>query len=146
LNPSGLQAALQEGRARPVRSFVLRGGRLTDGQQRAMDELLPRYSVGTAEGCVDFAELFGNRRPVILEIGFGNGDATWQMAQNQPRESFGGGEVHQRGVGDLLRNVEEHGIHNVRSACDDGVEFLRDRIAANSLEGFRLYFPDPWPK
>lgn len=146
LTPTGLQAALQEGRARPVRSFVLRGGRLTDGQQRAMDELLPRYSVGPAEGCLDFVELFGNRRPVILEIGFGNGDATWQMALKHPAENFIGVEVHPPGVGHLLLKLEEHAIGNVRIACADGVEFLRDRIAANSLDGFRLFFPDPWPK
>lgn len=119
---------------------------MTAGQQRAMDELLPRYSVGTAEDCVDFAELFGNRRPVILEIGFGNGDATWQMALKYPLENFIGVEVHPPGVGHLLLKLEEHGIHNVRIACEDGVEFLRHRIAASSLEGFRLYFPDPWPK
>jgi tRNA (guanine-N7-)-methyltransferase len=144
--PGGLQAALQEGRARPVRSFVLRGGRLTDGQQRAMEELLPRYSVGAADTCLDFAELFGNHRPVILEIGFGNGDATWQMAQQHPAENFIGVEVHQPGVGHLLLKLEEHHIDNVRIACEDGVEFLRDRIAADSLDGLRLYFPDPWPK
>lgn len=129
-----------------MRSFVLRGGRLTDGQQRAMDELLPLYSVGTADTCLDFAELFGNRRPVILEIGFGNGDATWQMAQQHPAENFIGVEVHQPGVGHLLLKLEEQGIDNVRIACEDGVEFLRNRIADKSLEGFRLYFPDPWPK
>jgi len=146
LNTTSLQVALQKGRARAVRSFVLRGGRLTDGQQRAMDELLPRYSVGTSATSLDFAELFGNRRPVTLEIGFGNGDATWQMAQKHPLENYIGVEVHQPGVGHLLLKLEEHGIDNVRIACEDGVEFLRNRIADKSLDGFRLYFPDPWPK
>jgi tRNA (guanine-N7-)-methyltransferase len=145
-NPTGLQAALKEGRARAVRSFVLRGGRLTDGQQRAMDELLPRYSVGSSGTRLDFAELFGNTRPVILEIGFGNGDATWQMAQQNPSENFIGVEVHPPGVGHLLLKLEEHGIENVRIASEDGVAFMRNRIANKSLDGFRLYFPDPWPK
>jgi tRNA (guanine-N7-)-methyltransferase len=144
--PSGLQQAQAESRARPVRSYVLRGRRLTEGQQRAMEELLPRYSVGDGAGCLDFSELFGNSRPVILEIGFGNGDATWQMAQQQPAENFIGVEVHKPGVGHLLLQLQKLDIENVRIACADGVEFLQQRIAAGSLAGLRLYFPDPWPK
>jgi len=144
--PAKLANAQAEGRVRAVRSFVLRGGRLTEGQQRAMDELLPRYSTGNGNGCLNFTELFGNARPVVLEIGFGNGDATWQMARQSPRENFIGVEVHKPGVGHLLLNLQEQDINNVRIACEDGVVFLRDRIAAGSLEGLRLFFPDPWPK
>jgi len=138
--------AQPDGRVRSVRSFVLRGGRLTEGQQRAMEELLPRYSTGSGEGWLDFAELFGNPRPVVLEIGFGNGDATWQMARQNPRENFLGVEVHKPGVGHLLLKLEELAIENVRVACADAVEFLNNRVAVASLEGLRLYFPDPWPK
>jgi tRNA (guanine-N7-)-methyltransferase len=143
---SALQQAEAESRMRQVRSFVLRSGRLTEGQQRAMQELLPRYSVGDGTGCLDFYPLFGNSRPVILEIGFGNGDATWQMAQQSPAENFIGVEVHKPGVGHLLLQLQNLGIDNVRVACADGVEFLQQRIAAGSLAGLRLYFPDPWPK
>ncbi len=150
LTPASLGQAQAEGRARAVRSFVLRSGRLTEGQQRAMDELLPRFSVSNRDanrdGCIDFASLFGNRRPVILEIGFGNGDATWQMARQNPLENFIGVEVHKPGVGHLLLKLEENTIENVRIACEDGVEFLRRRVASGSLQGLRLYFPDPWPK
>jgi len=135
-----------EARARAVRSFVLRGGRLTEGQQRAMEDLLPRYSVGSGEGWLDFAELFGNPRPVVLEIGFGNGDATWQMARQSPRENFLGVEVHKPGVGHLLLKLEELTIENVRVVCNDAVEVLKNRVATASLEAVRLYFPDPWPK
>ena len=144
--PGTLASAQAEGRARQVRSFVLRGGRLTEGQQRAMEELLPRYSTGSGSGFLDFAELFGNVRPVVLEIGFGNGDATWQMARQSPQENFIGVEVHKPGVGHLLLNLQEQAIENVRIACEDAVVFLRERIAASSLEGVRLFFPDPWPK
>jgi tRNA (guanine-N7-)-methyltransferase len=144
--PTRLQQAESEGRVRPIRSFVLRGGRLTDGQQRAMDELLPRYNADPGEGQLNFHALFGNRRPVVLEIGFGNGDATWQMASQSPEENFLALEVHQPGVGHLLLKLEEHQISNVRVACVDGVAFMRQAIPDHSLEGFRLYFPDPWPK
>lgn len=144
--PPGLEQARAESRAREVRSFVLRGGRLTEGQQRAIDELLPRFSVGEGSACLDFKQLFGNQRPVILEIGFGNGDATWQMAQQNPTENYIGVEVHKPGVGHLLLQLEKQGIGNVRVACEDGVVFLKQRIANASLEGLRLYFPDPWPK
>jgi len=144
--PAGLELAQAQGRARPVRSFVLRNGRLTEGQQRAMDELLPRFQVPAGEGWLDCSRLFGNAHPVILEIGFGNGDATWQMARQNPEENFIGVEVHRPGVGHLLLKLEEHALSNVRIACEDGVEFLRHRMARGSLDGLRLYFPDPWPK
>jgi tRNA (guanine-N7-)-methyltransferase len=143
---SGLPEADTESHMRPIRSFVLRTGRLTEGQQRALDELLPKFSVEPGGGWLDLSGLFANPRPVIVEIGFGNGDATWQMAQQSPQENFIGVEVHRPGVGHLLLQLEKHGIHNVRVACEDGVEFLRQRIPPGSLEGLRLYFPDPWPK
>ncbi len=133
-------------RSRPVRSFVLRAGRLTEGQKRALDDLWPRYGVSPQPGKLDFRKLFGNEQPVILEIGFGNGDATWQMAAAHPEENFLGVEVHRPGVGHLLLKLEEHGVDNVRVACEDAVELLRDRIPPASLRGVRIYFPDPWPK
>jgi tRNA (guanine-N7-)-methyltransferase len=131
---------------RKVRSYVLRGGRLTDGQKRALDRLWPVHGIPAGESTLDFSKLFGNEHPVILEIGFGNGDATWQMARDHPEENFLGVEVHQPGVGHLLIKLEQHGISNVRVACEDAVELLRSRIADASLAGVRIYFPDPWPK
>jgi tRNA (guanine-N7-)-methyltransferase len=133
-------------RHRPVRSFVLRAGRLTEGQKRALDELWPVYGIEEDGSALDLPSLFGNDQPVILEIGFGNGDATWQMASNQPEENFLGVEVHKPGVGHLLLKIEQQGITNLRIACEDAVELLRQRIADNSLSGVRIYFPDPWPK
>jgi tRNA (guanine-N7-)-methyltransferase len=131
---------------RPVRSFVLRGGRLTEGQKRALDELWPRFGVADGETLLDLQALFGNQAPVILEIGFGNGDATWQMASSQPLENFLGVEVHRPGVGHLLLKIEQQKLDNIRIACADAVDLLRLRIPENSLCGVRIYFPDPWPK
>jgi tRNA (guanine-N7-)-methyltransferase len=134
-----------EGR-RSVRSFVLRGSRLTVGQKRALDELWPRFGVDREHGQLDFEDLFGNRHPVIMEIGFGNGDATWRMALAYPEENYLGVEVHRPGIGHLLLKLEEHGIGNVRVNCEDAVELLRERIPDAALAGIRIFFPDPWPK
>lgn len=131
---------------RPVRSFVLRAGRLTEGQKRALDELWPAFGLPDGNEPLDFASLFGNAHPVIMEIGFGNGDATWQMAAARPDCNFLGVEVHRPGVGHLLLKLEEHGLQNVRIACDDAVELLTLRVPDGSLQGIRIYFPDPWPK
>jgi len=131
---------------RPVRSFVLRGGRLTEGQKRALDEFWPRFGIEKGESLLDFKSLFGSDAPVIMEIGFGNGDATWQMARDHPAENYLGVEVHLPGVGHLLLKMKQHGITNIRIANDDAVEFLRRRVPEESLDGVRIYFPDPWPK
>ena len=131
---------------RPVRSFVLRAGRLTEGQKRALDELWPLYGIDEGKYQLDLEILFGNDQPVIMEIGFGNGDATWQMALAHPEENYLGVEVHRPGVGHLLLKLEENGIGNVRIACEDAVELIRQRIPRGSLAGVRIYFPDPWPK
>lgn len=131
---------------RPVRSFVLRAGRLTEGQQRALKELWPLYGVEAGENELDPGSLFGNDRPLIMEIGFGNGDATWQMAINEPDRNFLGVEVHKPGVGHLLLKIEEHRISNLRIACEDAVELLGRRIPDRALSAVRIYFPDPWPK
>ena len=142
---TGSEAAA-EGRLRQVRSFVLRGGRLTVAQQRALDELWPIHGIAAGEAPLDFAPMYGNDQPVIADIGFGNGDSTWQMAQEHPDENFLGIEVHRPGVGHLLMKLEEHALRNVRIACADATEFLAGRISDDSLAGVRVYFPDPWPK
>lgn len=133
-------------RARTVRSYVLRAGRVTEGQKRALDELLPRFGVSAGDAVIDFPALFGNDRPVVIEIGFGNGEATWRMARAEPEKNFLGVEVHRPGVGRLLLKIEEHGLENIRIAGEDAVEFLQHRVADRTLDGVRIYFPDPWPK
>ena len=131
---------------RRVRSFVLRGGRLTQGQKRALDQLWPRYGIESMPEKLDFFQLFGNQNPVIIDIGFGNGESTWQMAKVHPAENLLAVEVHLPGVGHLLLKLEEHHLENVRVACADAVELLQSRVADGVLSGARLYFPDPWPK
>lgn len=131
---------------RPLRSFVLRGGRLTGAQQRALTDLWPNYGVDSGHGVLDLQALFHNRNPVILEIGFGNGDSTWQIARANPSENFIGVEVHRPGVGHLLLKLQQEGLENVRVACADAVVFLRECLADGALHGVQLYFPDPWPK
>lgn len=132
--------------ARPVRSFVRRGGRLTDGQKRALDELWPRFGIPQGDGFVDLPQLFGNGHPVIAEIGFGNGEATWRMASAHPEQNFLGFEVHPPGIGHLLLALEREHIANLRVVSGDAVEWLRRRIPPAALDGVRIYFPDPWPK
>ena len=137
---------MTEKRHRTIRSYVLRKGRLTTAQQHALDELWPYYGIERGNTVLDFDDHFEREADVILEIGFGNGESTWQMAQQEPEKSFVGIEVHEPGVGHLLMALEEHAIENVRIARDDAVPFVQQRIADSSLAGVRIYFPDPWPK
>lgn len=137
---------MAESHSRPIRSYVLRQGRLTDAQARALEELWPRYGIGDGDTPLEPAALFGRAAPLVVEIGFGDGAATWRMAQAEPDKNFIGVEVHQPGVGRLLQSLEQHGLDNVRIACTDAVPFLRDRLADASIAELRIYFPDPWPK
>jgi tRNA (guanine-N7-)-methyltransferase len=131
---------------RPVRSFVLREGRLTPAQEKALAELLPRYGVEPGAGRLDFAEIFGREAPVWLEIGFGNGDALHHMAARHPEINFVGVEVHRPGVGQLLRAIDDDGLTNVRVYRGDAAELLRDHVGDSTLSRLLLFFPDPWPK
>jgi tRNA (guanine-N7-)-methyltransferase len=131
---------------RPVRSYVLRGGRMGAGQQRALDELGPRFVLPFQEKPLDFEQVFGRRAPFVLEIGFGMGDATARIAAEQPDTVFLGVEVHEAGVGALLRRIGELGLANVRIVRHDAVEVLRQMVAPGALAGVHLFFPDPWPK
>jgi tRNA (guanine-N7-)-methyltransferase len=131
---------------RPVRSYVLRGGRMGPGQQRALDELGPRFVLPFQEAPLPFEQVFGRRAPVVLEIGFGMGDATARIAAEQPGTDFIGVEVHEAGVGALLRRIGDLGLTNIRIVRHDAVEVLRHMVAPASLAGVHLFFPDPWPK
>jgi tRNA (guanine-N7-)-methyltransferase len=137
---------MTEPKHRTVRSFVLRKGRLTTAQQHALDELWPHYGIDQRETVLDFDDHFERVADLILEIGFGNGESTWRMAQQEPDKNFIGVEVHPPGVGHLMLALEKHVIENVRIVCADAVPFLQNRIAPGSLAGVRIYFPDPWPK
>ncbi|MEW5838931.1 MAG: tRNA (guanosine(46)-N7)-methyltransferase TrmB [Pseudomonadota bacterium] len=131
---------------RTIKSFVLREGRLTAGQQRALDELMPRFGIAESVSPLDFAELFGNDHAVTLEIGFGNGESLATMAEAAPELNFIGVEVHRPGVGHLLHLIEQKGLTNVRVANADAVELLKKRIPPASLARLLLYFADPWHK
>lgn len=130
-----------------IRSFVLRQGRMTDGQERAFETLWPTYGVDITPGmALDAQTLFGRACDLVLEIGFGNGETLVQMAQAAPDTGFLGIEVHRPGVGHAMLKAQEAGIDNLRIVRHDAVEVLRDHIADNSLSRVQIYFPDPWPK
>lgn len=132
---------------RQIRSFVRREGRLTKGQQRALDELFPVYGLAPSEHEVfNFPEIFGNDHPVHLEVGFGNGQSLIQMAAAQPEINFVGIEVHRPGVGNALLQIEDQSLQNVRVICQDAVEVLNNHIPDQSLSAVYIYFPDPWHK
>ena len=131
---------------RPIRSFVLRQGRRTPAQQRALERLWPRYGLAPTGAPRDFAALFGRRAPLVVEIGFGNGEALRHAAAHEPDRDFIGIEVHQPGVGRLLNALEQAGLENVRVYNHDAVEVLRDEVADGSLDEVRIWFPDPWHK
>ena len=131
---------------RKVRSFVLREGRLTAGQQKALDALWPRFGLERASGVLNAVQVFGRDAPRVLEIGYGMGHSLVQMAAAEPDKDFIGIEVHRPGVGALLMAIEEAGVTNLRSYCDDAVEILEQCIADASLSRVQLYFPDPWHK
>ncbi len=130
---------------RRIRSFVRREGRLTTGQQRALDALWPRYGIDS-EARLDLDRVFGRSAPRTLEIGFGNGTSLAQMAQAAPDRDFIGIEVHRPGVGHLLQEIEAQELHNVRVLCRDAVAVLEQQIEDTSLDRVQLFFPDPWPK
>jgi tRNA (guanine-N7-)-methyltransferase len=131
---------------RPIRSYVLREGRVSDAQRRARETLLPRFGIAYQARAIDLDAAFGRGAPKILEIGFGMGSATAEIAAAQPQHDFLGIEVHTPGVGALLKQIEARALANVRVIQHDAVEVLREMIPANSLAGIHIFFPDPWPK
>lgn len=131
---------------REIKSFVLRQGKITPGQQRALEELMPRYGVDYTPELIDLNQVFGRDNAKILEIGFGMGHATWQIAKTNPEQDYLGVEVHLPGVGALLMQIAEHEVSNLRLIRHDAVEVLRHMLADNSLDGVHIFFPDPWHK
>lgn len=131
---------------RAVRSFVLRQGRVSNAQARAIEELRPRHGIPFAAAPLDFAAVFGRSAPVVLEIGFGMGETTAAIAQARPDTDFIGVEVHTPGVGNLLQLIERERIGNLRVIQHDAVEVLDTMIPPASLAGVHIFFPDPWPK
>jgi tRNA (guanine-N7-)-methyltransferase len=131
---------------RAIRSFVLRAGRMGTGQQRALAELGPRFVLPFQARPLDLPAVFSRQAPVVLEIGFGMGGATAQIAATRPDTDFIGVEVHTPGVGALLKHIGELGLTNLRIVQHDAVEVLDRMIAPQSLAGVHIFFPDPWHK
>lgn len=132
---------------RPLtRSYKLRRGRITAGQAKALGALADRFAVPAGDDPLDLTELFEAAAPIELEIGFGMGDTTLEMAQADPHTCLIAADVHVPGVGALLRGLHDRGLDNVRVLNGDGAQLLERRIPSGSLAGVRLYFPDPWPK
>jgi tRNA (guanine-N7-)-methyltransferase len=129
-----------------IRSFVLRAGRMGSGQQKALDELGPRFVLPYAPEKLDLDVLFQRAADTILEIGFGMGGATAEIAAAQPENNYLGIEVHTPGVGALLKQIGERNLTNLRIIQHDAVEVLQQMIADASLAGIHIYFPDPWHK
>lgn len=131
---------------RSVRSFVLRAGRATAGQQRALAELWPKYGVEFSPATLDLQALFGRSAPRMLEIGFGAGEALLEFASVHPEMDCIGIEVHRPGVGRLLLGAETAALRNLRVICHDAVEVLQQQLAPASIALVHIFFPDPWPK
>jgi tRNA (guanine-N7-)-methyltransferase len=135
-----------ENQHRAIRSFVLRAGRIGTGQMKALEELGPRFIMPYQTTPMDWTEVFGRQAPRILEIGFGMGSATAEIARNHPEIDYLGVEVHTPGVGALLKHIGEFSLDNLRIVQHDAVEVLRYMIAESSLDGIHIFFPDPWHK
>ena len=130
-----------------IRSFVLRAGRTTAGQQRAIDDLGPRFLIPYQDKVLDLVSAFdGSTKPKILEIGFGMGETTAKIAALRSEDHFLAIEVHTPGVGALLKLIGENNLANLRLIRHDAVEVLENMIAPNSLDGIHIYFADPWHK
>jgi tRNA (guanine-N7-)-methyltransferase len=143
---SRIEASAIGRRRRPVRSFVLRQGRISSAQQHALATLMPEYGIPFANRLLDFDSVFGRNAPRVLEIGFGMGETTAAIAQMRPDDDFLAIEVHSPGVGALLRRIREVGLTNIRIVQHDAVELVGAMIPEASLAGVHVFFPDPWPK
>jgi tRNA (guanine-N7-)-methyltransferase len=136
----------EEARRRPIRSYVLRQGRISNAQRRAQADLLPVYGVPYSPAALDLDRRFGRAAPKILEIGFGMGETTAAIAKLHPENDYLGIEVHAPGVGGLLKRIAELHLTNIRIIQHDAVEVVQHMIAPGALAGVHIFFPDPWPK
>ena len=131
---------------RPIRSYVLRQGRTTAAQRRALEELYPKYGLALSDRPLDFSQVFAREAPLVLEIGSGMGETTAAIAEAHPETDFIAVEVHGPGVGSLLNRIEQHELSNVRVIRHDAVDVLQRMVSDGALAAVHLFFPDPWPK
>ena len=146
-NEQGLEESnTQNPKHRPIKSFVVRSGRMTQGQQNSWDDFWPKMGLELDTAPKDCRTAFEKQQALVLEIGFGMGASLCDMAKNAPEENFIGIEVHRPGVGALLMKAGEFGLDNLKAFCADANEVLKDCIAEESVRRLQLYFPDPWHK
>lgn len=146
-SPDGMSPAEDSNnRHRPVKTFVLRAGRMTDGEKKCYSELSPVWCLPFEHKNLNYTEVFSNTNPVIMEIGFGMGQATAQLAEETPDTNYIGCEVHKPGVGRLLGEIKKRSLSNIYIIEHDALEILDSMIPDSSLNGFHVFFPDPWPK
>jgi len=131
---------------RTIRSFVVRGGRMTEGQQKNYEANWAVYGLNLADGRVDYATVFGRESDAIIEVGFGMGSSLAEMAKKAPEKDFIGIEVHPPGVAKLMMLAKEQGITNLRVYCDDAIEVMANCLPQKAASVFQLFFPDPWHK
>lgn len=131
---------------RAIRSYVIRGGRLTAAQEYALEHYWPKYGIDDTKSLQDIDSLFDSNGPIVMEIGFGMGDSLLAMAKGNPDKNFIGVEVHRPGVGKLLHEIETNELSNLKIWCHDAKEILADCIADNALSAVQIFFPDPWHK
>ena len=131
---------------RPIRSFVIRSGRMTESQRSSLNSHLEQWGLTLSEQVINYADAFGNTNPLVMEIGFGMGDSLAIMAENNPEQNFIGIEVHSPGIGRLLSLAANKELNNLRVFNEDAVKVLKQCTAEQSLSRLNLYFPDPWHK
>lgn len=135
-----------EFKKKTIRSYVIRGGRMTEAQEKAFQQWWPVYGLSLHDGMIDLAEVFGRSAPLVVEVGFGMGDSLLEMAMAEPDKNFIGIEVHPPGVGRLINEAGKSGVKNLRVYLADALDVLDDCIPKQSADRFQLYFPDPWHK
>lgn len=135
-----------EYRKKSIRSYVVRAGRMTDGQRNAFENSWSTYGLKLADGAIDTDKVFGRSGPKVLEIGFGMGDSLLQMAVAEPSTDFIGIEVHPPGVGTIMNIAQSEGISNLRVYLADANDVLEECFPPQSIDRLQLYFPDPWHK
>ena len=131
---------------RTIKTYVLRAGRMTDHEKKSYEQLKEIYCIPFSNEKIDYKKIFNNDNPVVIEIGFGMGTATAQIAQNNPEINYLGSEVHVPGIGKLLSEINKRELKNLYILPYDALEILDEMIPDNSLSAFHIFFPDPWPK
>ena len=137
---------MSEKSLRKIQSFVRRSGRLSTGQKTGLNELWSSYGIDLPTGKLELNACFAIQQPIVLEIGFGNGDSLLEMALNTPEKNFLGVEVYEAGVGRIINEANKHRLTNLKIIKDDAVEVLKHHIHDDSFDTFQLFFPDPWHK